>query len=37
VIRFRCVSQRIEKFGGSHEEKCEDLTVNIVFRHALSL
>ena len=21
VIRFRCVSQRIEKFGGSHERK----------------
>ena len=21
VIRFRCVSQRIEKFGGSHEGK----------------
>ena len=21
VIRFQCVSQRIEKFGGSHEEK----------------
>ena len=28
VIRFRCVSQRIEKFGGSHE--------GIVKRHSVT-
>ena len=32
VIRFRCASQRIEKFGGSHERKvkCHPVTSSTV-------